>query len=119
MEKSASWAKAQKPTSPRQQAFTTYRDFASDQSLESEEFEPEFDQINGSFYSSSNVDQEESFLANLQGKEETPRRSKVKEEMTNYTAKPPVILETVEIKKSNWCHNCIYGSKINEQCLLF
>ena len=103
------------------QDFTTYKDFTSDKSLESADFEPSFGEINGSFYSSENEDQQKEILFDLQQADstKTPRKSKTKEEETNYTSKPAMILEKEAVQKSFWCHNCILKTDSQGSCLIF
>lgn len=107
--------------SPRQQDFTTYKDFTSDKSLESADFDESFGEVNHSFYSSSNEERPDSILMNLQPTKEinTERKSKNKEEETNYTVKPVLILDKEEIKKSFWCGNCMFRGNNNSSCLIF
>ena len=49
----------------------------------------------------------------------TPRKSKSKEEETNYTSKPAMILEKEAVQKSFWCHNCILKTDSQGSCLIF
>ncbi|OMJ93911.1 hypothetical protein SteCoe_3109 [Stentor coeruleus] len=110
----------QKGSIHKNQDFTTYKDFASDKSLESADFEASFGDVNGSFYSSGHGEDEDFILENLQPKEpvHTPRKSKTKEEETNYTAKPAMVLEREEVKKSIWCSNCMFKSSNETNCLI-
>lgn len=107
-------------SSPRQD-FTTYKDFTSDKSLESADFNDSFREVNNSFYSSSNEEGADSILMNLQPTKEinSERKSKNKEEETNYTVKPVLILDKEEIKKSLWCGNCMFRGNNNSSCLIF
>jgi hypothetical protein len=118
--KSSNSIKNQRST-PRHQDFTTYKDFTSDKSLESADFDDSFREVNHSFYSSSNEEHADSILMNLQPhKEINPeRKSKNKEEETNYTVKPVLILDKEEIKKSLWCGNCMFRGNNSHGCLSF
>ena len=107
-----------KSGSTKPQNFTTYKDFTSDKSLESADFEPSFGEINGSFYSSGNEDQDD-LLFHLQQADSTKtRKSKSKEEETNYTSKPAMILDREAVQKSFWCHNCILKTDSHGVCLI-
>ena len=108
-------------SSPRQQDFTTYKDFTSDKSLESADFNDSFREVNNSFYSSSNEERADSILMNLQPTKEikSERKSKNKEEETNYTVKPVLILDKEEIRKSLWCGNCMFRGNNGSSCLIF
>lgn len=108
-----------KNASPKHQDFMTYKDFTSDKSLESADFEPSFGEINGSFYSSGNDDQHEEMLFQFQQVtvNKQVHRSKAKEEETNYTSKPAMILEKVSVQRSVWCINCIFKPD-DQSCLI-
>ena len=107
-----------KSVSPKQGDFTTYKDFTSDKSLESADFESSFGDIHASFYSSSNEDQANDNLPNFKAMEVpiTPRKSKSKEEETNYTTKPQMIIEKEELKQSYWCSNCMLKDPSEPMC---
>jgi hypothetical protein len=108
-------------TSPRHQDFLTYKDFTSDKSLESEDFNESFGAVNNSFYSSGNEEQGDSILMNLQQKDLMSKVKKLnnKEEETNYTSKPALIIDKEEVKKSVWCGNCVFNSGQEGNCSLF
>ena len=99
--------------------FTTYKDFTSEKSLQSVDFHPSFSDIDGSFYSSNNEDQQDEVVNYIKDtdKNTRPREFKTKEEEPNYTSKPALILEKDEIKKSICC-NCSLKST-DFRCLLF
>lgn len=107
--------------SPKQQDFLTYKDFNSDKSLGSEDFNESFGIVNNSFYSSENDDQADSILEGLKQKEIGVVGNKVKnkEEETNYTAKVGLILDKEDIKKTAWCGNCVFNSGQGSGCLTF
>lgn len=104
----------------KNQDFTTYKDFASDRSLESADFEASFGEVNGSFYSSGNGEEDDIIFLNIQLNKpvHTPSKSKTKEEETNYTVKPALMLERDEIKNSLWCRNCLFSASNESFCLI-
>ncbi|OMJ84099.1 hypothetical protein SteCoe_14851 [Stentor coeruleus] len=112
-------AENHKSSTNKHQDFTTYKDFASNKSLESADFEASFGEVNGSFYSSSNSEEKNIFQNfQLNDLERSPRKSKTKEEETNYTAKPAMILERDEVKKSLWCSSCMFKASNETNCLI-
>jgi hypothetical protein len=100
--------------------FTTYKDFTSDKSLDSADFEASFEGVKASFYSSSSEESPEENLFRIQPTESpiSPRKSKTKEEETNYTTKPGLIMEKEEIKKTFWCTPCMLKSSEVSKCLI-
>lgn len=107
--------------SPKKQDFLTYRDFNSDKSLDSADFNESFGIVNNSFYSSENDEQADSILEGLKQKEivVTGNKVKNKEEETNYTAKAGLILDKEDVKKTMWCGNCVFNSGQGSGCSTF
>ncbi|OMJ89751.1 hypothetical protein SteCoe_8018 [Stentor coeruleus] len=109
-----------KDSEHKNQDFTTYKDFASDRSLESADFEASFGEVNGSFYSSGNGEEDDKILLNIQLNKppHISSKFKTKEEETDYTVKPALVLERDEIKKSLWCSNCLISASNESVCLI-
>jgi len=58
---------------------------------------------------------------NLQQKDLESKAKKLnnKEEETNYTSKPLLVIDKDEVKKSNWCGYCVFSSGQAANCSLF
>lgn len=106
-------------SSPHNQEYTTYKDFTSENSLKSADFEASIGEVLDSFYSSSGEHQDKIFMDLAEKLPVRPsNKCRTKEEETDFTSKPALVLEKDEGVRISRCNNCIFISTGENNCAI-